>query len=161
MQQFILILAVLNTALWAQGASKDNWRCWADPGFAGVIKIDAENNLVCSTGYNGVDYECKGNPRLMKLISTSSTEAVVNNQTLPAVKFLAASENGTEQMELTLISLEFPRPYFPQHMVSPANIQINTGLFGYPSSTWSRPFDGKFQDGELYCLSERYFTTKK
>lgn len=136
--------------------NKDNWRCWPNDGIEGVVKVDLENKVVCSTGYDGKNYECKDNSRVLNIDSIQNKTLVIAGKEMPAVVYTASSNDGQIKMTLALFQEEFQRPRFPQFKVSPANFEINSGIFGYPSFIYSKVPDGNFGASDFYCLSEKY-----
>lgn len=152
----LLILLSLSSKSWA--ANPENYRCWSDPGFSCVIKIDVENKKVCSTGCGGADYECDSSKKVVELTGVSHSQEAIGADKFPAQLFTASSKDGSTKLEIAIFDMEFPRPDFPQHTVSPANLRVSSGLFGYPTSEWTRKPDGIFNwDTDFYCLSEKYF----
>lgn len=153
---FLVTLFSFSLVSWA--ANPQNYRCWSDPGHFCVIKIDVENKRVCSTGCGGADYECANSNIVIELTSVSNSRETIGEDMMPAKLFTAISKDASLKLEIAIFDVEFPRPHFPQHMVSPANLRVNSGLFGYPTSEWARKPDGVFNwDSDFYCLSEKYF----
>ena len=153
-----LYLIVFFFPLVSIAANPANYRCWSDPGYFCVIKIDVENKKVCSTGCDGKDYECSNPNRIIELTDVSNVMETAGAEKIPAKLFKASAVDGSTNLEIAIFDQEFVRPFFPEHMVSPANLRVSSHLFGYPTTEWTRKPDGIFNmDADFYCLSERYF----
>lgn len=159
----LLLLLTLVSSASSQNDPR-NYRCWPDLGVDGVIKIDFANGLVCQTGFDGTDYGCPNQhpltPKRMMTIRNVTQETKLFFGDQVAVQTVTAStDDNLNHATLAVYDQEFPRPYFPQlnHMVRPADIEVDTYYFAYPTYHWIRKPDGKFENEDFYCLSEKYF----
>lgn len=136
-------------------ARGNNYRCWADPGFHGVLKFDLENNLACVTGFGGQNYDCKRHGvEVLPIVHVQDGVELIFGQKIAIKTIRVQSSDMSREAELKIYMLEFSRPYFGHYLVLPADLKINKPFWPYEHSWQSFP-DGQFQPGELYCLREK------
>lgn len=156
--KFIIVFSLLLTTLTAHAStSAENFRCWADPGFDGVLKIDVVSKLMCVTGFDGQNYDCNDQAvEVVPLVDIKVSTINFYGEKIQTKVFHAQSLDKSKDAILTVFLKDYPRPYFPNFRVSPADLKMNSIFWPYTYEWTSNPA-GQFTDGQLYCLSERYF----
>ena len=151
---FILLFSTLTTQA---STSAENFRCWADPGFYGVIKIDVVAKLMCVTGFDGVNYDCDQQAvAVVPLVDVQDSTVDFYGDRIQAKTFHAQSSDKSNDAVLTVYLKDYPRRYFPEFNVSLADLKMNNIFWPY-SYKWSAKPIGEITDDQLYCLSEQYF----
>jgi hypothetical protein len=158
MKLFILFLSFYFSINAQAKPNPGNFRCWADPGFNGVIKIDVVAKKACVTGFGGQNYECDEKAQAVVNISdVQDIETIFLGESVTAKVFTVQSSNQLNEAHLTIYMKEYERPSFPQNKVFLTDLNMNTNFWPY-SYKWTEAPNGKIAFGQLYCLSEKYFS---